>query len=289
MDIFGLSLVVAAAFCHAGWNLILKRLGGGGPELLWIVATTTVVLYMPAAIWVYVTEAPTLGLEAFILIIGSMLLHLAYFLLLQRGYRTGDLSIIYPTARATGPFLSAFIAILVLGEDPSLQTIIGGFITIAGVLGLTGNARGPQSSTSVSRSSILFGLGTGAFIASYTVLDAYAVATAMISPILLDYGSNVGRCILLFPRARKNWAETMMLWQAHWRALLLVGILSPLAYLLVLFALVFTPVVYVAPTREISVVLSVLGGSILLGEGDLRRRMSWAFVIFAGIAALATG
>ena len=288
MDGFGFTLVLAAAFCHAGWNLIIKRLGGGGAEMLWIIATATVVIYFPVAAFVFVAEGATITLEAGALVVASMVLHLAYFSLLQRGYRIGDLSVVYPTARATGPLFAALFAVLVLGEVLSLQTAVGAAITILGVLGLTLGAR-RTGGGGVPRASVVYGIGTGLFIASYTVLDAYAVATVMISPILLDYGSNVGRSIVLFPAARRGWTETARLWRTHRGALILVGIISPLAYILVLFALVFTPVVYVAPTREISVVLSVLAGSILLGEGDLKRRLIWAVVIFAGVGTLATG
>ena len=68
-----------------------------------------------------------------------------------------------------------------------------------------------------------------------------------------------------------------------------IAVFNPLAYILVLYALTFTPVVYVAPTREVSVLITVLMGSFLLGEGDLRRRMIWATVILIGTVLLATG
>jgi drug/metabolite transporter (DMT)-like permease len=49
----------------------------------------------------------------------------------------------------------------------------------------------------------------------------------------------------------------------------------------------FTPVVYVAPLRETSVLLSVLAGSLLLGEGHVRARLAWATVILTGVVILA--
>ena len=36
-------------------------------------------------------------------VLGSAVLHTTSFLLLQRGYRRGDLSLVYPLARGTGP------------------------------------------------------------------------------------------------------------------------------------------------------------------------------------------
>ena len=41
---------------------------------------------------------------------------------LQRGYANGDLSVVYPLARGTGPVLSVAAAILFLGERPSARS-----------------------------------------------------------------------------------------------------------------------------------------------------------------------
>lgn len=72
-------------------------------------------------------------------------------------------------------------------------------------------------------------------------------------------------------------------------ALHLAYVLSPLAYILVLHALTLTPVAYVAPLREVSVLLTVLAASLLLGEGRLRRRLIWSAVIVGGVVLLAQG
>jgi drug/metabolite transporter (DMT)-like permease len=111
----------------------------------------------------------------------------------------------------------------------------------------------------------------------------------MISPLLLDYASSLGRAILLAPLAARRLPEIRGYWRDHRIAVIAIAIFNPLAYILVLYALTFTPVVYVAPTREISVLLTVLMGSLLLGEGDMKRRLKWALVILTGVSLLATG
>jgi len=65
--------------------------------------------------------------------------------------------------------------------------------------------------------------------------------------------------------------------------------LSPLAYVLVLTALVFTPVSYVAPAREISILIATIMGARLLAEGDPGRRLIAAGGMVAGVVALALG
>ncbi|ADZ72592.1 DMT family transporter [Polymorphum gilvum] len=285
MSLFGLTLVLAAAFCHATWNFFVKRIGGG-PELVWLFSVVSVVLYMPLALYLLVTAAPEFGPEQIGFLAGSTVLHLAYFLLLQRGYRVGDLSLVYPVARATGPLLSTGFAVAFLGERISGQIALGGLAVIVGVLFLTGGIR--RSVRSVV-ASIGFGLGAGLLIGSYTVWDAHAVAALAIPPLLLDYVSTCGRIVLLAPLAMRRRQLMAQHWRNHRGGVVAIALFNPLAYILVLHALIFTPVVYVAPTRELSVLLTVVAGSILLGEGHLRRRLPWAGVIVAGVALLATG
>lgn len=285
MSILGFALVLAAAFCHATWNYLVKKLNAG-PELIWLCSLLSAAIYLPALLYILVSERPDIGLLEALFIAASAVLHLGYFLLLQQGYRKGDLSLVYPTARATGPLLSASFAVLFLGESLSTQALAGALAIIGGVLGLTGSLKPTSRRTWVS---LAFGLCIGCFIASYTVVDAYAVASLFVPPLLIDYATIVGRLILLSPYALKRRGELTRCWQRHRLEVIAIAVFTPLAYILVLYALTFTPVIYVAPTRELSVLLTVLAGSLLLGEGDLRRRLVWAVVILSGVALLATG
>ena len=284
MTLFGLALVLAAAFCHATWNLLIKRINGG-PELVWLFSVVAVLIYLPVAIYILVTETPVFGSREFIFIVGSAVLHLVYFLLLQAGYRKGDLSLVYPTARATGPLLSTTFAVWFLGETMTPQIATGAVTVIIGVVYLTGGFR---TGTTNLTTSLFFGICAGFLIGTYTVWDAHAVSTLLIPPLLLEYASSIGRSVLLAPIAVRRKELVKVHWRDHRTAVIAIAVFNPLAYILVLYALTFTPVIYVAPTREISVLLTVLAGSLLLGEGDLKRRMTWAGVILFGVALLAT-
>ncbi len=55
-------------------------------------------------------------------------------------------------------------------------------------------------------------------------------------------------------------------WQRQWRHALVVAALSPLAYLLVLYAVQIAPLSHVAPAREVSMLFAALLGGRLLGE-----------------------
>jgi drug/metabolite transporter (DMT)-like permease len=275
--------------CHATWNYFVKRINGGA-ELVWLFSVLSVVLYLPIALYVLVTEAPKFGSTQLLFIVGSAGLHLGYFLLLQRGYRSGDLSLVYPTARATGPMLSTIFAVVLLGETITLQIALGGLCIIIGVLFLTGAAgqkRNLKDRATTVAPSLMFGIAAGLLIGSYTVWDAYAVSILLVSPLLLDYASSFGRAIILAPVAARRRSQVKDLWRHHKFGVIAIAVFNPLAYILVLYALTFTPVIYVAPTREVSVLLTVLMGSLLLGEGNLRRRLSWALLILTGVSLLA--
>lgn len=284
MSAAAFALVLTAAFCHAGWNFFAKRVGGGA-EIVWLYSTLSAVIYLPLAIWVFAALPEHLNAMQWLFIAGSAVLHLVYFVTLQAAYRHGELSLIYPTARSMGPLVALVLAMVFLSEFPSLQGGIGALIIIGGVFALTGGGRGGGSGAGTS---LLFGLGVGCLIGTYTTWDAYGVAALAVPPLLMDYGANLGRGLLLIPTAIRRKAMVANHWRNHRFEILGIAVLAPLAYILVLTAMQFTPVAYVAPLREVSVLLTVLAGSLLLGEGQLRHRLTWAAVILTGVVILAT-
>jgi drug/metabolite transporter (DMT)-like permease len=218
---------------------------------------------------------------------GSGVLHLGYFLLLQRGYAVGDLSVVYPLARGTGPLLATAAAIVFFGESPSPVAIVGIVMIAGGVFLLTrepGSARGAGLGRGV-----IYGLLTGGFIAAYTLWDKQAVSALLIPPLLQSWATTLVTTALLTPLAMRHRGKAAEIWRNHKPEVLGVAVLSPLSYILVLTALVFTPVSYVAPAREISILIGVLMGTRLLAEGNIRQRVLAAGAMVAGIVALALG
>jgi drug/metabolite transporter (DMT)-like permease len=283
------ALILAAAFFHATWNLLVKRTRGGGGPFIWLTCVLSGLIYAPVAIWVIAAQRPHLGPMQLAFIAGSAVLHVAYFTLLTRGYRLGDLSLVYPLARGTGPALSTVAAIAFFGERPTALAMLGAALVVGGVFILSsGSGTAGRSSTS-ARWAVTYGLLTGAFIAGYTLWDKRAVSTLMIPPLLLDWGANFGRVVFLTPIAVHRWADVQTHWRVHRLEVVGTGVLAPLAYILVLTALVFTPVSYVAPAREVSILIGTLMGTRLLAEGDGIRRLAGAIAIAAGVIALALG
>lgn len=118
-----------------------------------------------------------------------------------------------------------------------------------------------------------FALLTGCVIAAYTLWDKQAVDAVALSPIVYYWAGNLVVTALLTPLAIRRRDELADTWRRYRRQDLGVGLLSPAAYILVLFALTKAPVSYVAPARETSILIGAVPGATALSEGDTRRRI----------------
>jgi drug/metabolite transporter (DMT)-like permease len=281
-----IALVLGAALIHASWNYILKK-SGGGVGFVWAFAALSALFYAPLAIGIAIYTGFTVTPLALGCIAASALLHTAYYLLLDRGYRHGDLSVIYPLARATGPLLTIAFAIAVLGERPGPVALGGAALVVGGAFFLA------ASPSRLRRPGALRGVGfallTGCMIASYTVVDKLAVSAVLIPPLVLDWGTNLGRVIVMTPLAMRLRDDVRAAWTGQRGAVIAVAILCPLSYIMVLTAMAFTPVSYVAPAREISILFAALMGAHWLREGDVPRRILAAAAMALGVVALALG
>ncbi|HEY8732903.1 MAG TPA: DMT family transporter [Candidatus Limnocylindria bacterium] len=286
MTAFALALVLSSAVAHATWNLFAKRARGGVP-FLWLALTLAIPLYAPVAIAVLILTGPRIGPLELLWMLGSAALNVAYFIFLQRGYRAGDLSVVYPLARGTGPVLATIAAILIFGERPTPLALAGAVSIAIGVFVLTGDPRKLRQRG--VGAAVGYALLTGVTIAAYTLWDKRGVSALLIPPVPYEWTSNIGRSLILAPLALRRWPEVRAEWAANRTAALAVASLSPLAYMLVLTALAISPVSYVAPAREIGILFGVLIGARTLAEADAGRRSIAAALMVGGVIALALG
>lgn len=291
MTLLALVLVLAAGSFHATWNLLAKRASSGvsGPAFVWLCTALSMLIFAPV-VAIVLSENPHVGTLGLLFMFGTGILHTGYFLSLQEGYRVGDLSMIYPLARGTGPLLASAAAIALFDERPGPLGAAGILLIVSGVFLLAWEPdSGSRGSAKKKWLGMAFGLLTGVFIASYTLWDKYAVSDLSLSPILYYWASLLVEALLLTPLALRDKEKVRAAWRAHWLETLGVAVLSPLSYVLVLIALVFTPVSQVAPAREIGILIGTLMGGRLLAEGGLRQRLVASGLMVVGIAALAVG
>lgn len=293
MSLQAFALIIFAGVIHAAWNIAAKK-AGGDSRFAFFTSFLLILFWAPLAWWVGHDVVPHWGWQAWVLVAVSGVLHLAYYVILLRGYRKADLTVVYPLARGSGPLISSLFAIVVLGEEISKLGMLG---VIGVVLGVFLIAGGPslfqQRNDPVARQrlhqGLLYGVMTGVFIAGYTVVDGYGVKAMLLSPILIDYFGSVLRVILLSPVIVRNVQEAKALWLQQWRWALMVAVVSPIAYVLVLFAMQDAPISHVAPAREVSMLFAALIGGHLLREGDRWVRIGGAILIALGVTALGLG
>ena len=286
---------MTAGLFHALWNLLAKRVGGGGAPFVWLYTALSALLYAPvAAAALFILGETRMGALGLSFVVGTAVLHTGYFLCLQRGYAVGDLSVVYPLARGTGPLLASAAAVALFGERPGPVAVLGILLIGGGVFVLAWEPGGAATDASpaqkrAGRLGVAYGVLTGVFIAGYTLWDKQAVSGLALSPVLYYWAALSVQALLLAPVALRRKDEVRAAWRAYRPEVLGVSVLSPLSYLLVLTALVFAPVSHVAPAREVGILIGTAFGGGLLKEGGAQRRLLAAGAIVAGIVALALG
>jgi drug/metabolite transporter (DMT)-like permease len=283
MPLAALLAVLLAACTHASWNLVAKT-AARSRHFVWLYSMASLLLWTGPATWVLVHTHWRPGPQSWLALVATCLLHLAYSLALQSGYRAGDLSLVYPIARGTGPLLSFAGAALLLGERPGWISLLGVLLVVSGITLVADLWRPRQNSP---RAGILWGLITGGCIAGYTLNDGWAVKYLAISPILVDYSGNLFRAIVLSRPALTNVTQMRQEIREFGRAALVVGALGPLGYILVLWAMTMAPISHVAPARELATLVGTYFGSQLLKERVGWSRVAGALCIVLGVICLA--
>ena len=286
MPAAAVALVAIAAVFHASWNLITKQTGGG-IAFLWLFGVAgSIAMSAPAIVAVAWMDRP-LDRDDLTAVLGTGLIHVFYFSLLQGGYRAGDLSVVYPVARGLGPLLTAIVGITVLGDRPGPLAITGGLALLGGVVGMSGLSR---ERLRLNR-SVVFGLLTGVSIAAYTLWDRRAVATLDLPPVFYFWGMTAAYTAFITPAVLRApelpWRRSFV--RRMWKPALAVALMSAASYSLVLTAMTMAPLSYVATLREGSILIATMLGVWFLGETLTRRKAVAALAIVAGVIGLTLG
>lgn len=284
MSLYVLFLVLTAAVLHASWNLLAKKTKGRIP-FIWLQYVASNILYLPF-LFFPAKEGNSIYSQSLLWFsLSSAVLHLGYFIVLQKGYRSADLSVVYPLARGTGPLISFIAAILFLHEQLKLSSVLGLLLIIAGVLVITGLSFRKENNAKIM-TGVTYGALTGLFIALYTFNDTIAIKKYAISPLILTMATSLFSAILLLSFVVHQKEELTREIKTHKWIILAIAILSPAAYILVLEALKYAPLSVVAPARETSILLGVFMGSKVFNEEDGKRRLIASGLILGGIIAL---
>ena len=276
LDAFALAL--GSAFLHALWNLILGS--ERDPEAATAIAlVSSVVLFAPIAIWRFDADS---GVWPFIAV--TSMLQLAYFAALATAYRHADVSVVYPIARGLAPVLVLLVGVAFLGAGASAGQAVGVCLVGLGVVLVRGFGSGHADGRGVGAA---FGVAVASCIAAYTLVDKHGIEHA--SPVVyLELGMLPATIVYVGFLLVTERGPTRV--RAAARPLpALAGVLSFVAYALVLAALLRASAAAVASVRETSVLIAAFLAAPLAGERVGPGRLSGAALVVAGVALIAAG
>jgi drug/metabolite transporter (DMT)-like permease len=269
--------VIAAAFMHASWNLLVKlKLD----RFLSLFLLQTLMGFMGAGM-LALFAWPSCASLPYALVSG--LLHTGYNIFLARSYRHGDLSQVYPIARGTAPLLTLLATWVVAHEQINSVTAIGIGVLVCGIWLV---AVGKTKSLHLDRATLLFALGTSAFIAAYTVVDGlggrasgaasgYTAVVFILDAIFLCITGVYTRGISIFQKVAP-----------YWKSGLAGALLSAAAYWIVIWAMTQAPIAAVAALRETSILFVILMSARFLKESMSWTRILGGVLVVAGAVAL---
>jgi drug/metabolite transporter (DMT)-like permease len=274
MTPFVLACVIGAAILHASWNAVLR----GGDDRLW-----SMTLMMIAVIGVTGMAAafmPWPSPASWPYVLASALIHVGYNLSLVRTYRSGDLGQTYPISRGSSPVLVALGALVFAHEALDVVASIGIALVSGGIISLAFQGKGHRADF------LPAAFTTGVMIGAYTVVDGIGVRLS---------GSSLAYTNSMF----LLWSVTMpfIYWAmrgrppAYTRTQTVMalggGIVSIVAYGIVIWAMQYVAMGVVSALRETSVVWAMIIGRIFLKEKLTARRIASCLAIATGAACLA--
>lgn len=271
-------LSLGAAVLHAAWNLVAKRAEGDLYLVLWAQFFVAGVIAAPCLVVNHLVWG--MPAQGYMWAALSGAVHLPYVWLLARAYTIGDFSISYPIARGGGAALAAIGGVLFLSDHLRPAEIVGIAVVVLGLALLAYGASGP---------GLAMALLVATTVAAYTLFDAKgARVTESVAYVFATFvGGAASNSIFALATGRRREMGAML--RVNWKRAVSTGAASLVTYGLVLVAVQHATVGYVTALRESSVVLAALAGWKLLGEGDHRRRLASAGVVFTGLLVLVLG
>jgi drug/metabolite transporter (DMT)-like permease len=288
MTALSVGLVLLSAVAHSTWNLWLKRSFDKEVFVWWLMVVASISM-LPVGVvlfWLSSIDGP-----GWWFVLATIVLHILYFVLLGRGYTRGDLSLVYPIARGVGPMLVPVLAVVFLSESIAAPAIIGIVAIVGGIYTVSwwGNFRRliGHPLDMLKNADTRYAILTGLTIAGYTIVDKKGVSH--VQPFLYMYLMTVGSALGFSPYIlrQRGLVAIRREWRANSARIVLGALLIFLAYGLVLTAFSLSRVSYVAPAREVGIVIGVLFGVFLLKEPFGRGRLLGSGLIISGVVLIA--
>jgi drug/metabolite transporter (DMT)-like permease len=270
MSTSALLLALAAAFVHAGWNLLLS--GSEDTHSATAVALVTgAIVFAPVAAITWRLDA-----SAWPYIAASSSLELLYLVLLATAYALAAMGFVYPIARGSAPVIVLIAGALLSAGRPSAAAALGVVLVAFGIV-LVRGVRADHKPRDLA-----LALAIGACIAGYTLVDKHGISHA--NPLAyLQVVFSIAAVAYFAGAWRARGLPAIR--AAVTPSSLLAGVGFFGSYALTLAALRLAPAASVAAVRESSVVIAA--ALIVTGrEPAGRGRLAGATLVAAGVALI---
>ena len=265
-------IIMFAALLHASWNALVK--GGSDKRLQMTAIALGHLPFAPIAIYF----APPLNFSCWPNLLLGGIFHFGYQYYLVQSYNKGDLSQVYPIARASAPLIVTLISLFILDVDLSFSELTGISLIALGLFTISGIHNKNIPSLAVKSALI-----TGCFIAAYSITDGYGGRVGE-SPVAF-YGWLTlinGPVWLIYIGYVSPSSIPKMFGTAKW-LFLGGGFASFLAYSLIMYAFSKAPIVLVMALRETSIIFALLLGTFFLKEKTTYSKLFGTGLIILGI------
>ena len=263
-----LCLVLFAALTHALWNAWLK-VSGDRLITLATIATGWAIVGLLSLPFVGIAHQ-----DAWPYLLASTLLHALYSLTLIWVYSLTALSTAYPIARGTAPLVVAGVSAVFLGESLGAVGFAAVTLIVIGVVWIGARPLGQDYK------GLMLSLFTGGLIGAYTLVDGLGGRIGGSPHGFVASLLSLAAILIVLVAGFVHRGEFVALARPLWLRGIGVGILSAMAYWIVIWAMSVAPMGLVAAVRESSVVFAaVIGGALL------KERVRWAAVVlvFCGV------
>lgn len=283
MSGLALGIVLLAALFHAAWNLLAKK-SRSKLAFIWWFLLVAAIGYLP--MFLYYWREMTVTPAGWVCIFATGILHALYFWFMGGAYERGDLSLVYPLSRGSGPLFVPILAVIFLQERLSATGISGIVLVVLGIYVIHLESFTVDSFFEPLRamrgSASVWALCTGGTIAGYSLVDK--VGVGLVYPPAYIYLMFVISLLLLSPYVLiKQRPALRAEWQVNRVPILIDGFLVLFTYMMILFAFRLSKVSYVVAAREISIVFSALLGIFLLKEAHAPQKIAGSALIALGV------
>ena len=278
MDPFVFAAVLVAAACHASWNALIKiRLD---PFLaIVLISALAGIVALPLLLFVPVPPLPAWPWLAL-----SVITHLGYYIGLSGAYRSGDMGQVYPIARGSAPLMTAAGGAILVGENFNLVGWSGIVTLTFGVFLLS--LRGGGDLAHLNRRAVGYALFTAVTICCYSLVDGQGARTAGNAHSYALWLFVIDGAFITLVALVTHGSGVIPGVARHWRSGLIGGVLSLVAYWIVIWAMTVAPIAIVAALRETSVLFGAIIAVVILKEPLRAPRVVAAAFIVTGLALI---